>query len=65
MKNDLYIAFNAGCGIWEVERFNPSIEWHHSEYQGTKSECKRECKLQMTTKQGHYPNAEYRSIFDY
>ena len=61
-----YITYDAGCGIWVVEPFNPKIEWHKSEYTGTKKECEREAKWNMDNQPSpHYPDAEYGSIFDY
>ncbi len=34
-----YICYNAGCDIYEIEPFNPNIDWHLTEFQGTYSEC--------------------------
>jgi hypothetical protein len=64
-REKIYITYNAGCGIWEIETFNETIDWHHNEFQGTKMECKKEASKQMESGQPHYQNAEYESIFDY
>lgn len=37
-----FILYNAGCDIYEIEEFNPSIDWHQNEFQGTYSECLQE-----------------------
>lgn len=41
-----YICYNAGCDIYLVEPFNPSIEWHENEFQGTFAQCMEEKKRQ-------------------
>ena len=64
-KDRLFIAYNAGCDIWELEPFNPSIEWHNKEYIGTYKECKNECKTQMEPRSGHYSDCIEGSIYDY
>lgn len=37
-----FICYDAGCDIFEVEPFNPEIEWHKNEFQGTYEECLKE-----------------------
>jgi len=41
MENDKYITFHAGCGIWEIAKFDEAIEWHHDNdvFVGTYIEC--------------------------
>ena len=34
-----YICYNAGSDIFEIEKFNPKIDWHNDEFKGTYSEC--------------------------
>lgn len=37
-----FICYDAGCDIFEVEPFNPKIEWHKNEFQGSYAECLKE-----------------------
>jgi hypothetical protein len=41
-----YICYNAGCDIYVIEKFNPSIDWHKNEFQGTYLECLKEKESQ-------------------
>jgi hypothetical protein len=43
-NNDSYIIFDAGCGIWEAEPFDSSIDWHNDEWRGTKEEAEKEAE---------------------
>ncbi len=65
LREENYIAYNAGCGIWEVEKYDSSILWHEKEYRGTKNDCKDKVELEMMPQLAHYPNASYGSIHDY
>ena len=65
MKNIEFIAYDAGCGIWEIEPFDSSVDWHSNEYRGTKKECNAECGSQMNVQQSHYVDAPCGSIWDY
>ena len=38
-QKDDFICYNAGCDIWNIERFDNSIEWHKNEYRSTYDEC--------------------------
>jgi hypothetical protein len=58
-KKTLYIAYNAGCNIWEVEPFNPNIEWHKQEYQGTKEDCEKYAKGEMNQANKSYRDEDY------
>ena len=60
-----YIAYDAGSNIWEVEKYNESVDWHKDQYTGTKKECEAEAQRQMNTDYRHYPDAPYGSIWDY
>lgn len=61
-----YIAFDAGCGIWEVVVFDSSIEWHDKEMQfDSKKGAIQYASEQMIPVSGHYDSPEYESIFDY
>jgi len=42
----IYICYNAGCDIYEIEKFNQSIDWHKKEFQGTYAECLKEKERQ-------------------
>jgi hypothetical protein len=37
-----YICYDAGCDIYEVEKFDPLIDWHKNEFKGTFNECIKE-----------------------
>ena len=66
MKTNNWIAYNAGCDIWEVVKFNSSIEWHNNELVfETRSEANECARDAMKQTEEHYPNAEYGSIWDY
>lgn len=66
MKTKIYIAYDAGSNIWNVEPYNKDIEWHKNEHQGTKEQCEKEAHYQMfEANQPHYSNASYGSIWDY
>jgi len=41
-----YICYNAGCNIYEIEIFNPFIDWHKNEFQGNYAECLQEKESQ-------------------
>ena len=41
-KKDDFICYDAGCNIWNIERFNNSIELHKNEFQATYAECLKE-----------------------
>lgn len=60
-----YIAYNAGCGIWEAEPFDKNIDWHNEVYKGTKSQCEQKVLSEMTKDHRRYPNAREGSIHDY
>jgi len=64
-----YIAFDAGCDIWEVELFDSSIDWHKEEFNGTFAEATFYADNKMHDIHGayqpHYTDAQYCSIFDY
>ena len=45
-KMKTYICYNAGCDIYVIEIFNPSIDWHKNEFQGTYAECLQEKESQ-------------------
>lgn len=42
----VYICYNAGSGQYIVEEYNPNIEWHQEEFQGTYQECLLEAQSQ-------------------
>ena len=63
--NKEYIAYNAGCGIWEIELFDENTKWHIKEYRGDKEDCKHKASLENEPSLPHYPNAPYGSIYDY
>lgn len=46
MNKTIYICYNAGSDIYLIEKFNPSIDWHKNEFQGTHKECIEEKQRQ-------------------
>ena len=66
-----YITYNAGrphYPLWEVERFDSSIDWHRDEFRGTYAECKKEAHYQMREAgRPHYPLSKsfLKGDFDY
>ena len=43
---EIYILWNAGCDIMEIDVYNKDIEWHNDSdvFKGTKKECEKELK---------------------
>ena len=46
MKTNEFICWNAGCGIFEVEKYNKNIDWQKDNdvFKGTYNECVNEQK---------------------
>lgn len=46
MAKKTYIAYNAGCNIWEIEPYDKNTDWHNKEFQGTKKDCERKVQYE-------------------
>ena len=54
-----YIAYNGGCSIWVTEKFNNAIDWHNSEFKGTKEECENICQYEIEMANKSYNDNDY------